>query len=57
VWHVKNDTVSLTLPLLGNLLTPWRLPLLFMISGLGTSYALGLSTAGHYVADRAPLAS
>jgi hypothetical protein len=53
VWHVKNDTVSLTLQVLGNLLTPWRLPLLFMISRLGTSYALGLRTPGRYVADRA----
>jgi hypothetical protein len=44
--------VSLTLQLLGNLLTPWRLPLLFMISGLGTSYALGMRTTGRYVADR-----
>ena len=31
---------------------PWRLPLLFMISGLGTYYALGLRSAWPYARDR-----
>ena len=52
VWHVKNLERSPGLELFGNLLTPWRLPLLFMISGLGTSYALGFRSAGRYAAER-----
>jgi peptidoglycan/LPS O-acetylase OafA/YrhL len=52
VWHVKDIGRSLGLELFGNLLTPWRLPLLFMISGLGTYYALGFRSAWRYAADR-----
>ena len=52
VWHVKNLERSLGLELFGNLLTPWRLPLLFMISGLGTYYALGFRSAWLYARER-----
>jgi len=52
VWHVKNLERSLGLELFGNLLTPWRLPLLFMISGLGTYYALGFRSAWRYARER-----
>jgi glucans biosynthesis protein C len=52
VWHVKDIERSLGLELFGNLLTPWRLPLLFMISGLGTYYALGFRSAWRYAAER-----
>jgi glucan biosynthesis protein C len=52
VWHVKDFERSLGLEIFGNLLTPWRLPLLFMISGLGTYYALGFRSAWRYAAER-----
>lgn len=52
VWHVKDLERSLGLELFGHLLTPWRLPLLFMISGLGTYYALGFRSAWRYARER-----
>jgi peptidoglycan/LPS O-acetylase OafA/YrhL len=51
-WHVMDDERSLALQVCGMLLTPWRLPLLFMISGLGTSFALGVRAPRRYVRDR-----
>jgi peptidoglycan/LPS O-acetylase OafA/YrhL len=52
-WHVKNPTQY------GGLLTDvmvflskWRMPLLFMISGAGTFYALGKRTPGKYLGER-----
>ncbi len=40
-WHIKNNTIYnwLTWPML--FLNQWRLPILFVISGMGTYYALG----------------
>ncbi len=53
-WHVKNDV------LYGGVLREvmiflhiWRMPLLFMISGAGTWYALRNISPGRYVAERA----
>ncbi len=52
-WHVKNDV------LYGGLLKQvmiflhnWRMPLLFMISGAGTWYALKNISAGRYLLER-----
>jgi peptidoglycan/LPS O-acetylase OafA/YrhL len=52
-WHVKNPTQY------GGLLTKamiflseWRMPLLFMISGAGTFYALGKRSPGRYLGER-----
>jgi peptidoglycan/LPS O-acetylase OafA/YrhL len=44
--------VSLPIELFGQLLTPWRLPLLFMISGAATWHALGTRSASAYARDR-----
>ena len=51
-WHVKNVDVSRGLQLFGNALTPWRLPLLFLISGAGTFFALRTRTPSVYLRDR-----
>lgn len=52
-WHIKNDE------LYGGLLTRimyflhnWRMPLLFMLSGAGTYFALGIRTPGQYLSER-----
>ncbi len=52
-WHVKNDVLyNGLLTYLMSFLHSWRMPLLFMISGAGTYYALrGISPAG-YLAER-----
>jgi hypothetical protein len=52
VWHVKAATPSALLDLFGQLLTPWRLPLLFLISGAGTYFALGRRGPAAYARDR-----
>jgi hypothetical protein len=52
-WHVKNPTEYGGL--LKNLmifLSKWRMPLLFLISGAGTYYALGKRTSGKYLKER-----
>ena len=52
-WHVKNPTEYGGL--LKNImifLRQWRMPLLFLISGAGTYYALGKRTTGKYLRER-----
>ena len=51
-WHVKND---LKVPELKNIMTflhYWRIPLLFLVSGAGTFFALGIRTPGQYLKER-----
>jgi len=52
-WHIKNDQQY------GGLLRHimvflhyWRMPLLFMLSGAGTYFALGKRTSGQYLSER-----
>jgi peptidoglycan/LPS O-acetylase OafA/YrhL len=52
-WHVKNSQ------LYGGMLTgimtflhSWRMPLLFLLSGAGTYFALGKRTPGQYLSER-----
>jgi peptidoglycan/LPS O-acetylase OafA/YrhL len=52
-WHVKNPTeyegiLKYTMIFLGK----WRMPLLFLISGAGTYYALGKRTPAKYLGER-----
>ncbi len=52
-WHVKNPTeyegiLKYTMIFLGK----WRMPLLFLISGAGTYYALGKRTPVKYLGER-----
>ncbi len=51
-WHVKNNVIYdwLKWPML--FLNQWRLPILFVISGMGTYYALGKRTLGKFVWER-----
>ncbi len=52
-WHVKNPTqYGGFLRSLMIFLSEWRMPLLFMISGAGTYYALGKRTPGRYLGER-----
>ena len=51
-WHLKNAELSRGLELFGYALTPWRLPLLFLISGAGTYFALRTRTASTYLRER-----
>lgn len=52
-WHVKNDqTYSGALRYIMIFLHKWRMPLLFLISGAGTYYALGKRSVGQYLGER-----
>ncbi|MDF0715180.1 acyltransferase family protein [Muricauda sp. 334s03] len=51
-WHLKNNVIYdwLRWPML--FLNQWRLPILFVISGMGTYYALGKRSMGRFVWER-----
>lgn len=51
-WHVKNNVIYdwLRWPMM--FLNQWRLPILFVISGMGTYYALGKRSWGKFVLER-----
>jgi hypothetical protein len=51
-WHIKNDTIYpwLRYPML--FLNQWRLPLLFLISGMGTYYALSTRSRRQFAGER-----
>ncbi|MDT0643964.1 acyltransferase family protein [Zunongwangia sp. F363] len=51
-WHIKNNEISesLTIPML--FLNQWRIPLLFIISGMGTCFALSKRTWWQFVKER-----
>ncbi len=54
-WHVKNDVTfeyKSTLWYIMVYLGRWRMPLLILISGAGTSFALGKRTSGQYLKER-----
>lgn len=51
-WHIKNNTIYewLRWPML--FLNQWRLPILFVISGMGTYYALSKRSLGQFSWER-----
>lgn len=51
-WHLKNPVIypELRWPML--FLNQWRLPILFVISGMGTYYAYSLRSPGQYALER-----
>nr|WP_299341395.1 acyltransferase family protein [Allomuricauda sp.] len=51
-WHLKNNVIYdwLKWPML--FLNQWRLPILFVISGMGTYYALGKRSTGKFILER-----
>lgn len=52
-WHIKNaDTSNLVLEV-NFFMSRWRMALLFLISGIGTHYALRRRSAGEYTRERA----
>ena len=53
-WHIKNDVqYGGMLKQVMIFLHNWRMPLLFMVSGAGTFYAVGKMTPGQYLSERA----
>lgn len=51
-WHVKNNVQLTWLSPVMEFLHYWRMPLLFLVSGVGTYYALGYRTVKQYLKER-----
>jgi peptidoglycan/LPS O-acetylase OafA/YrhL len=51
-WHVKSEQPVLFLEPIMAWLHLWRMPLLFLVSGVGTFYALGHRTSKQYLKER-----
>lgn len=51
-WHVKNDERILWLDPIMNYLHTWRMPLLFLVSGVGTRFALLHRTIPQFMKER-----
>lgn len=51
-WHIKNNTTYewIKIPML--FVNQWRLPILFVISGMGTAYALSKRSVREFVVER-----
>lgn len=51
-WHIKNNEIypELRWPML--FLNQWRLPILFVISGMGTAFALSYRSAWQFIKER-----
>ena len=52
-FHIKASETSESLEILMTWLHAWRMPLLFVISGMGTAFALRRRTNGGFLAERA----
>lgn len=51
-WHIKNDVRIEALTPVMHFLHAWRMPLLFLVSGAGTRFALGICSNKQYFAER-----
>jgi peptidoglycan/LPS O-acetylase OafA/YrhL len=51
-WHVKNGATYQGVDLLVGFLVNWMMPLIFVISGASTFYALGSRSSGKFIKDR-----
>jgi glucans biosynthesis protein C len=51
-WHVKSPQASHAIEPLMLLTAPWRLSLLFLVSGVATGYLLARQGAGHFLGQR-----
>ena len=51
-WHIKNNITyrEILFPMI--FINQWRLPLLFVVSGMGTYFALGKRTGKQYARER-----
>ena len=51
-WSIKNDVQIGELNIIMSLTSIWRMPLLFLISGVGTFYAVKIKNSGQYLKER-----
>jgi glucan biosynthesis protein C len=51
-WHIKNNEIYIWLKWPMLFLNQWRLPILFVISGMGTAFALGKRSIVQFIKER-----
>ena len=51
-WHIKNNTTYEWLKYPMQFINQWRLPILFLVSGMGTRYALSSRNAKEFLSER-----
>jgi surface polysaccharide O-acyltransferase-like enzyme len=51
-WHLKNAETSIIVAAFVGFVDIWAIPLFFLISGVGTWYALNTRTPGQYLSER-----
>ncbi|MCB1050038.1 MAG: acyltransferase family protein [Acidobacteria bacterium] len=51
-WHIKNEPLTASLDFPMAFMSTWRMPLLFLISGIGTIFALGSRQIHGFVVER-----
>lgn len=51
-WHIKNNVISEAFVVPMAFINQWRLPILFVISGMGTRFALSYRTGGEFISER-----
>jgi hypothetical protein len=51
-WHIKNNVIIDWLQIPMVFVNQWRLPILFMISGMGTAFALSFRTGSQFIKER-----
>lgn len=51
-WHIKNNVIYDNLRWPMSFVNQWRLPILFVISGMGTAYALSFRSGGQFIWER-----
>jgi peptidoglycan/LPS O-acetylase OafA/YrhL len=51
-WYVKNFALSDALTYFNNFVYPWHMPLLFLLAGASTWFALGFRSGGQYTKER-----
>lgn len=51
-WHIKNNEIYGWLRYPMAFVNQWRLPILFVISGMGTAYALAFRSGGQFIKER-----
>ncbi len=51
-WHIKNNETSGTLRWPMVFINQWRIPILFVISGMGTAFALSYRGIGQFIRER-----
>lgn len=51
-WHIKNNDIVEWMALPMFFVNQWRLPILFVVSGIGTRYALSYRSGNEYVKER-----